>query len=286
MYRNMLPTCFALTAILACTALSNGAEAQSLSSIANVDGLQHTTSTNSSIDYYYNVSSVFAYAYARTDYGVNHAQAQLNLTAPYAGFNVSGTSTYQETFTYAIANGLAGTYTPTSVQFQIALDGTVNLPSPSFGNNSYIQVRSTSLADASASSSTTDVNSRLFETSTVDTWTLPLSVSGDTFTTQSYSITGGADTVSVSLFAGISTSFFGLPVGNSAVDFSNTATLSDVVVYDQHGDVIPSADLIIHAQSGGHYGFTASTPEPSSFAMFAVFGITAVAGGRRIRRRK
>ena len=281
--RNLTPVCFGITSLLFCSAVSTGAGAQSLSSVANVDGLQHSTNTNSAVEYYYNPSSLFAYAYARTDFGVNHAEAQLNLTAPYPFFNVSGTSSYQESFTYAVTNGLSSSLTPTAVQFMVTMDGNVNLPT-GFNSSSYIQVLSTSAANGSASSSTTDVNATLYENSYLDKWSVSQSVSHGIYTTQAFAITGGLDVVTVSLNAGITTPFINSQAGNAAVDFSNTALLTDAIVYDQHGDIIPTEDLVIHSASGGHYAFTSSTPEPSSLASIAF--MVSLATGVSARKRR
>ncbi len=262
-------------------------QAQMLQSVASTAGGPQFSSTTAaaSTNYTDTFTGSYAEAYARTDYGYNHAYSKINLPSPNSYFSASAYSSYLDSFSFFVTNGMAGLLTPTSVRYTVTVDGAMSLPT-GFDSNVSIAIGSGNGTDGLYHATTTDVGASLFENTGTDQWQLNSSVSGTTYTSQSYRLVSGTDSITVALYAGVSadTSSF---AGNGFVDFRNTAVLSGVIVYDQYGNPIPVEDLQINSTSGAHYAFSPITPEPSSLMMCgALLSAFGVARKRRSLRKK
>ncbi len=268
-------------------ASSPRARAQALESDATTNSVGTTTSLTiaaASRGYTDPVTGNQALAYARTDYGYNHAYSKIVLGSDQPYFSSSSVSRYTDAFTVSVTHAFEGLLTPTSARFTVTLDGTMYLPT-GYDQYTQIEIGSGNSADGHVSASTSDGGASLFENTGTDAWNLSSSVSGTTYTSQSYHLTGGSDVVTILLYSEVYADGTSFTPGYGYIDFRNTGVLSGIQVYDQYKTLIPSEDLIITPASGGHYQFLPPTPEPSSFAMLAAFGITAIAGARRARQR-
>ena len=259
-------------------------QAQMLESFATTSGsfAYSNTTAAASTNYTDIYTGSYAEAYSRTNYGYNHAYAKVALPSPNSYFHASASSRYSDTLSFFVTNGMAGYLTPTSVRYTVTMDGIIS-GAPGFDTSSIISIGSGTTTDGLHGSSTTDVTATLHEDIGTDEWQLANSVNGTTYTSQSYALSGGTDSITMTLYAGVSAQTSSLP-GTAYVDFQNTATLSGVEVYDQNGNLIPMSDLQILSGSGRQYAFMPSTPEPTSVG-FGI-GIAAAALISRRRRKK
>ncbi len=278
-------TFFRVTAVAICVAASTVGHSQSLQSSASTPGGVQFQTTNAAAVYYYNdiYNGAIASAYAQTDYGFNHASAQIILPSPESYFLARGTSTYTDSFNFFVLDNLVTGWQAAAAQYKVVLDGTMTLPL-GFDSNTGITIQSAHGTGGVVDSSTTDAGAYLFENSSYTQWELSTGVNGASYTSQSYALVGGTDTITVGLTAGVqgdTTSY----AGTGIVDFSNTAILTDIVVYNQFGNPIPTDDLLVTSASGAHYAFSPSTPEPSSLVVFSALGVAAGATIKRRRRK-
>jgi len=275
-------TFFRVAAVAICVASSTPGRSQIQSSASTPGGVQFET-TNAAAVYAYNdiYNGAYAAAYAQTDYGYNHASAQIILPSPESYFQARGTSSYTDSFSFFVIDGLTSGFTATSAQYKVVLDGTMSLPL-GFDGSSGISILSGNGLGSLLNSSTTDPGAYPFQNTDYNEWELTTGVNGASYTSQSFGLVGGTDTITVNLTAGVqgdTTSY----AGTGTVDFSNTAILTDIVVYNQFGNPIPSDDIQITTGSGAHYAYTPGTPEPSSVVILSALSLTA---GTVIRRRR
>ncbi len=234
-------------------------------------------------------------ATAMTTYGNNHVSSELNLTNPGAmhfGFDdVQALSYYSDSFSFALANGLASSITPTSIQFSVHVDGNIDVP-PDFFEATHLQIYSSNAADGLVGASTTGTiatTATLTQAINYDDWNITAidPVFGVNFTSQSFAIADPSqDFFSIAMGADVR-AFSTTNAYDARVNFSNTATLVGVTVLDQYGNPISGSNLIIHAVGGNSsYSFTTPTPEPGSLATALAFALTGVAGVMRQRKMK
>jgi len=291
---RMLSYLFTVIGVAGLLVPKNQAQAQNyITSDAIVNDHQTSGTTIAPVNESFSNSWSSGTAFAQTDYGVNHAAASITYSAsppvgppsPSPFVYSTGISAYSDTFQFALNNNLVAPSTvATSAQFIVQLDGTLTLPA-GFMSASTLTITSSNAGDAIALASSTDVGSILTETSTQDEWAINNSVSGATYTTQSFAIgAGGVDQVSLALYASVENDLSNLQFGTATADFANTGILKGVVVYDQNGDVIPNSAITITSTSGTDYLSTA-TPEPSTTAYCSAVAALFLLKGVRSRRR-
>ena len=186
-------------------------------------------------------------ASAQTGYGFNHAEASVN-DEPDPYYGVGGTSAYGDTFT---AVSTIPEASPDAVHRPVCLHlgrhrqwviGLCHVQHPERDCR----------AAANGPGRLPVPGGRLWESRDIlDSW---YNITGNgTFTTQAYGLTNGDTSLQVTLSALSNPDLSATPGDSVAVNFFQTATLSNILVYDQNGALLPTSDYKITSASGAAY---------------------------------
>ncbi len=225
--------------------------------------------------------------YAQSDYGKNHASAQLAYDPAHPFHFPNASSQYSDQFTALAANGLQTIVTPTTVQFEFTVTGSITNQTLGLTDIASLSVSSTNVSAANSAGSSTIGTTAYTYSPYHDAWTFHDTQNTVTYTSQPYTLVNGDDWITVTLQTYIFSIGLLPPTAADNVNFSDTVKLSGIQVYDSSNSLISNSNLNVSSLSGAAYPFTggSSTPEPGSTAMLVGLGISACSFVRRRRNR-
>jgi hypothetical protein len=225
---------------------------------------------------------------ADTSYGYNHASAYVqSRTDPY--FSGDAFSSYSDIFTVSTLPSASVYGAASYVQFNVAVDGSATGDvRTSYDIEDDVALGPSSLFGPTANQS--KVTGTLLGYDNEFDYSFFGTISEDSFglsgagtanlTSQVYSIVNGSIDATFALDLNTNPGFYLSPTGIGYADanFSNTAILDGLSVYNQNGQLIPLADLSITDASGATYPFAqGSVPAPeSSTALSTAIGLATL----------